>query len=82
LEASVLDLKVEETKVSIELADLEKKIERKISDLEREKGRLKDDLKVVRQATAIAGDFNAAYGGSSSEWNSENTYDEPRAEAG
>jgi hypothetical protein len=73
---------VEETTVSIELADLEKKIERKISDLDREKSRLKDDLKVVRQATAIAGDFETSYGGGSSEWKSEETYEEPRAEMG
>ena len=68
--------------MSIELTDLEKKIERKISDLEREKGRLKDDLKVVRQAAAIAGDFETTYEGDSSEWRSEETYERPRAEMG
>jgi hypothetical protein len=73
---------VEETNVSIELNDLEKKIERKISDLEREKGRLKDDLKVVRQATAIASGFESSYGEASPEWKAEESYEEPRAEMG
>ena len=66
--------------MSIELTGLEKKIERKISDLEREKGRLKDDLKVVRQATSIATDFETAYG--DTDWQPETAYEEPRAEMG
>jgi hypothetical protein len=60
--------------MSFDLSDLEKKIERKISDLEREKGQLKDDLKVVRQASVIASDFDADGGGS--DWKSKDSYEE------
>jgi hypothetical protein len=48
--------------MGLDLEDLEKQIERKISDLENEKNRLKDDLRVVRQASAIASDFEAGNG--------------------
>ena len=44
--------------MSLDLEELEKKIERKISELENEKNRLKDDLKVVRQAVHIASEFD------------------------
>jgi hypothetical protein len=45
------------TSMGVDISELENKIERKIGDLEREKSRLKDDLKVVRQASIIADDF-------------------------
>jgi hypothetical protein len=48
------------------LEELEKKIESKIGDLEQEKERLKDDLKVVRQAVSIAVEFEGS--GGKSEW--------------
>ena len=44
--------------MSLDLEELEKKIERKISELENEKNRLRDDLKVVRQAVSIASQFD------------------------
>jgi hypothetical protein len=59
----------------MQLDDLEKRIERKISDLEREKSRLKDDLKVVRQASVIASEFEGAYGGDS-EWGQKGEFEE------
>jgi hypothetical protein len=46
--------------MSLDLEELEKKIERKISELENEKNRLKDDLKVVRQAVHIASEFGGS----------------------
>lgn len=63
--------------MSIELSDLEKKIERRISHLEQEKCRLKEDLKVVRQANAIATDFQTSYG-ESTDWKVEEGYEERR----
>lgn len=60
--------------MSFELPELEKKIERKISDLEREKNQLKEDLKVVRQASVIASEFETSHGGS--QWQSEDSYQE------
>ncbi|MGW8182129.1 MAG: hypothetical protein ACWGQW_25650 [bacterium] len=48
-----------------------KKIEARISDLDRQTSRLSDDLQVVRQATAIAKNFEGAHG------NKENLPEEP-----
>jgi len=66
--------------VGIELSEIEKKIERKISDLEREKGKLKDDLRVVRQATAIAGEFEGRP--REHKMRSEEQYQEPQENYG
>jgi len=62
--------------MGLDMAELEKKIERKISDLEREKGELKENLKVIRQASIIAGEFESA--GNSSNREPENSYEEYR----
>ena len=50
--------------VKLSIDDLEKRIEVKINDLEREKSRLMDDLKVVRQATLISDSLQGEYGNS------------------
>jgi hypothetical protein len=63
--------------MGMQLDELEKRIERKISDLEREKSRLKDDLKVIRQASVIASEFEGAYG--DSEWGQPEEYEESQA---
>ena len=52
--------------MAIHLEELEKKIENRINDLEQQKDRLKDDLKVVRQAVTIAVEFESS--SSKSEW--------------
>ena len=57
--------------MGLDLEDLEKRIERKISDLENEKNRLRDDLKVVRQASEIASDFE--HDGGSPGWQPEHS---------
>ena len=57
--------------VNLHMEELVKKIEAKISGLDREKGRLMDELQVVRQATAIAKNFEGAHG------NKENLPEEP-----
>lgn len=64
--------------MGLNMEELEKKIERKITDLERQKGQLKDDLKVVRQAAVIASEFKDA--GSNSDWEPENSHEEYREE--
>jgi len=66
--------------MSFDLSELEKKIERKISDLEREKNRLKDDLRVVRQASVIANEFETSPG--DSDWQSADSYEEQHTEVG
>jgi hypothetical protein len=48
--------------MGLDIKDLEKRIERKISNLEVEKNRLKEDLKVVRQASIIADEFQSEEG--------------------
>ena len=62
--------------MSLQLDDLEKRIERRISDLEREKSRLKDDLKVIRQASVIASEFEGSQG--DSEWGQPREFEEPQ----
>jgi len=57
--------------VNSHMEELVKKIEARISDLDRQTSRLSDDLQVVRQATAIAKNFEGAHG------NKENLPEEP-----
>jgi len=52
--------------MAMKLEELERKIEDKIAELEKAKERLKDDLRVVRQAVTIAGEFEKSVG--ESEW--------------
>jgi hypothetical protein len=60
------------------LEELEGKIESKIRELEQEKDGLKEDLKVVRQAVGIAGQFENSAG--KSEWQEpDRGYEESQA---
>ena len=64
--------------MSLDLNELERKIERKISDLDETKNRLKEDLKVVRKAVNIAAEFDNS--GEKSEWQEpDHGYEESRA---
>jgi hypothetical protein len=52
--------------MALTLKELDVKIERKIAEIEQAKERLKEDLKVVRQAVSIAAEFEEPEG--ESEW--------------
>jgi hypothetical protein len=61
----------------MQLANLEKKIERRISEIELEKTRLKDNLEVIRQASTIASSFEGR--DRALDWGREEPTEEPQA---